>query len=67
MIICFIKPLLSRISTSVGQDLLGRMPLFPCFLHGNAMSTIPYTGKYAPRQKQARAFKFGIAQGQPCV
>ena len=61
MIICCIKPLLSRISTLVGQDLLGRMPLFPCFLHGNNTSTIPYTGKYAHRQKQA--FKFGCADG----
>ena len=61
MIICCMNPLLSRISTSVGQDLLGRMPLFPCFLHGNNTSTIPYTGKYAPRQKQA--FKLGCADG----
>jgi hypothetical protein len=35
------------------------VPLFPCFLHGNATSTIPY--KYAPRQKQA--FAFGCADG----
>ena len=41
------------------EDLLGRVPLFPCFLHGNATSTIPY--KYAPRQKQA--FEFGCADG----
>jgi hypothetical protein len=41
------------------EDLLGRVPLFPCFLHGNATSTIPYT--YAPRQKQA--FEFGCADG----
>ncbi len=33
------------------EDLLGRMPLFPCFLDGNTTSTIPH--KYAPRQKQA--------------
>ena len=38
-------------------DLLGRVPLFPCFLHGNATSTIP--NKYAARRKQA--FKFGCA------
>ena len=65
MIICCMNPLLSRLSTSVGdrrtEDLLGRVPLFPCFLHGNATSTIPYTGKYAPRQKQA--FEFGCADG----
>ena len=41
------------------EDLLGRVPLFPCFLDGNATSTIPY--KYAPRQKQA--FEFGCADG----
>jgi hypothetical protein len=40
-------------------DLLGRVPLFPCFLHGNATSTIP--NKYAVRQKQA--FEFGSADG----
>jgi hypothetical protein len=28
------------------EDLLGRVPLFPCFLNGNATSTIP--NKYAP-------------------
>ncbi len=33
------------------EDLLGRVPLFPCFLDGNTTSTIPH--KYAPRQKQA--------------
>ena len=44
------------------EDLLGRVPLFPCFLDGNTTSTIPY--KYAARQKQA--FEFGCAncQGQ---
>ena len=41
-------------------DLLGRVPLFPCFLDGNSTSTIPY--KYAGRQKQA--FEFGCADGQ---
>jgi hypothetical protein len=40
-------------------DLLGRVPLFPCFLNGNATSTIP--NKYAARQKQA--FEFGCADG----
>ena len=42
------------------EDLLGRVPLFPCFLDGNTTSTIPY--KYAARQKQA--FEFGCADGQ---
>jgi hypothetical protein len=42
------------------EDLLGRVPLFPCFLDGNTTSTIPY--KYAGRQKQA--FEFGCADGQ---
>ncbi len=41
------------------EDLLGRVPLSPCFLDGNTTSTIPH--KYAPRQKQA--FKFGCADG----
>ena len=41
------------------EDLLGRVPLFPCFLNGNATSTIP--NKYAGRQKQA--FEFGCADG----
>ena len=42
------------------EDLLGRVPLFQCFLNGNTTSTIPY--KHAARQKQA--FKFGCADGQ---
>jgi len=41
------------------EDLLGRVPLFQCFLDGNTTSTIPH--KYAPRQKQA--FAFGCADG----
>ncbi len=41
------------------EDLLGRVPLFPCFLDGNTSSTIPH--KYAARQKQA--FEFGCANG----
>jgi hypothetical protein len=41
------------------EDLLGRVPLFQCFLDGNATSTIPH--KYAPRQKQD--FAFGCADG----
>jgi hypothetical protein len=42
------------------DDLLGRVPLFPCHLAGNTTSTIPY--KYAGRQQQA--FEFGCADGQ---
>ena len=44
------------------EDLLGRVPLVPCFLDGtgNTTSTIQY--KYAGRQKQA--FEFGCADGQ---
>ena len=41
------------------QDLLGRVPLVPCFLDGNATSTIPH--KYASRQKTA--FDCGCADG----
>ncbi len=41
------------------EDLLGRVPFFPCFLDGNTTSTIPH--KYAPRQKQA--FEYGCADG----
>jgi hypothetical protein len=33
------------------EDLLGRVPLIPCFLDGNATSTIPH--KYSNRQKDA--------------
>jgi hypothetical protein len=39
------------------EDLLGRVPLFPCFLDGNTASTIPY--KCAARQ--GRDFTFGCA------
>ncbi len=42
------------------EDLLGRVPLFLCYLDGNTTSTIHY--KYSARQKQA--FKFGSADGQ---
>ncbi len=35
------------------EDLLGRVPLFPCFLDGNTTSTIPY--KYAGRQKPSNS------------
>ncbi len=33
------------------EDLLGRVPLIPCFLDGNTTSTIPH--KYSSRQKDA--------------
>ena len=39
------------------EDLLGRVPLFPCFLDGNTTSTIPF--KYFARQ--GRDFAFGCA------
>jgi hypothetical protein len=44
-------------------DLLGRVPLFQCFLHGSATSTIP--NKYAARQKQAFELRCadGLSQG----
>jgi hypothetical protein len=42
------------------EDLLGRVPLFPCYLDDSTTSTISY--KYAARQKQA--FEFGSADGQ---
>ncbi len=42
------------------EDLLGMVPLFPCFFYGNTTSTIQY--KYAGHQKQA--FEFGCADGQ---
>ena len=41
------------------EDLLGRVPLIPCFLDGNATSTIPH--KYANRQRTA--FECGCADG----
>ena len=41
------------------EDLLGRVPLVPCFLDGNATSTIPH--KYSSRQKDA--FEYGCADG----
>jgi hypothetical protein len=41
------------------EDLLGRVPLIPCFLDGNATSTIPH--KYSSRQKDA--FECGCADG----
>ena len=41
------------------EDLLGRVPLVPCFLDGNATSTIPH--KYNSRQKDA--FEYGCADG----
>ncbi len=51
---------LAPIITTLLSVLLGRVPLFPCYLDGNTTSTIPY--KYAARQKQA--FEFGYANGQ---
>ena len=41
------------------EDLLGRVPLIPCFLDGNATSTIPH--KYSSRQQDA--FEYGCADG----
>ena len=41
------------------EDLLGRVPLIPCFLDGNATSTIPH--KYSGRQRDA--FECGSADG----
>ena len=41
------------------EDLLGRVPLIPCFLDGNATSTIPHT--YSSRQRDA--FECGCADG----
>ncbi len=41
------------------EDLLGPVPLIPCFLDGNATSTIPH--KYANRQRTA--FECGCADG----
>ena len=41
------------------EDLLGRVPLVPCFLDGNATSTIPH--KYNSRQRDA--FECGCADG----
>jgi hypothetical protein len=41
------------------EDLLGRVPLIPCFLDGNATSTIPH--KYSSRQKDT--FDCGCADG----
>ncbi len=32
------------------EDLLGRVPLFPCFLDGNATSMIPYKAKVYERK-----------------
>ena len=62
MIICCMNPLLSRISTSVGQrTFLGGCLSFLAFFMAMPRLTIPYTGKYAPRQKQA--FEFGCADG----
>jgi hypothetical protein len=53
------NPRMSPLSMLAGLG-FGRVPLFPCFLDGNATSTIQY--KYAGRLKQA--FKIGCADGQ---
>ena len=53
------------------EDLLSRVPLIPCYLDGNATSTIPH--KYNSRQKDS--FECGCAdgagptveEGQPCL
>jgi hypothetical protein len=41
------------------EDLLSRVPLIPCYLDGNATSTIPH--KYNSRQKDS--FECGCADG----
>ncbi len=43
------------------EDLLGRVPLIPCFLEGNSTSTIPHWHKYSSRQKDT--FECGYANG----
>ena len=43
-------------------DLLGRVPLIPCFLDGNATSTIPH--KYASRQRTAFDCRCADGPGQ---
>jgi hypothetical protein len=52
------------------EDLLGRVPLFPCFLDGNATSSIPYKLIQVRASTEAglliRKCKPGITQGQPC-
>ena len=44
------------------EDLLWRVPLFPCYLNGNPTGTSTIPHKYAARQKQA--YEFGCADGQ---
>ena len=39
------------------ENMLGRVPLFPCFLQGNATPTIPHK----LRHLKASAFQYGIA------
>jgi hypothetical protein len=58
--IFFVCPLSQAFVGSMSEALLRQVPLFPCLLDGNAISTIPY--KYTVRQKQA--FEFGCADGQ---
>ncbi len=43
------------------EDLLGRVPLIPCFLNGSATSTIPH--KYSSRRNLKDAFECGCADG----
>jgi hypothetical protein len=52
------------------EDLLGRVPLIPCFLDGNATSTIPH--KYSSWQKDAFECQYqwcwpNLAEAQPCL
>ena len=39
------------------ENMLGRVPLFPCFLQGNATPTIPHKLQHL----KASAFQYGIA------
>ena len=39
------------------ENMLGRVPLFPCFLQGNATPTIPHK----LRHLKASVFQYGIA------
>ncbi len=56
----FMRALTCSHSLSRGvEDLFGRVPLIPCFLGGNATSTIPH--KYSNQQKDA--FEYCCADG----
>ena len=39
------------------EDLLGWVPLFPCYLDGNTTSSIPYTAEAGLRIRQKQAFE----------